>query len=516
MKINDLKMKLGKLFNDENVYNMILYSMIDNEYLSFLNNINVDNVNDIVNKVYSRELELIEDLKKSKSYETMVKLENYFSIIELITENSKYTSVLIDELKNRYGSEYLNVLEEVDNSNASDDKIIQKYLFIKEYQEKQNYLGRNVLEKLLAEVKNPYSEEYMYYFDKLREKKILNIDELEILYYVFPKNKLVLLIGGKGYGLVCLHALGFKIPLTYVVLTDTNIQSKDLEILDKDKKYSVRSSNGVEDGDKYSFAGMFESFLDVSYNELFDSINKVIASSNSERVKEYLKKNNINAGSMAVVINEYKEVTKSGVWFGTRLNEGIYEYVDGVGEKLVSGEENSVTVDYKEDCGITLDGLDIGSIFLDIQRKIENICDLEWCIIDGELVMLQFRSITKKLSVKTRAVNVDNENEIAGLPVSLGKCEGKIIFISDYNDTREIEKGSILLAEKTDVRWIKILEKVSGLITLKGSLLCHAAIIAREQKIPCITRLNQKDFERLKNAEYIEMDGDEGIIIIKK
>lgn len=515
MKINELKQRLGKLFYDENVYNMILYSMIDNEYLSFLCDINIDDVKYLVSRVYSRELELIEDLKKNKNYETMVKLENYFSIIELITENSKYSSLLIDELKSKYGSEYLNVLEEVDSSNDSDDEIIKRYLFIKEYQEKQNYLGRNVLENLLDEVKNPYSEGYMYYFDKLREKKILNIDELEILYRVYPKNKLVLLIGGKGYGLTCLYALGFKIPLTYVVLTKVNVESKDLEILDKNKKYSVRSSNGVEDGDEYSFAGMFESYLDVSYDGLLDSINKVVASSNSERVKEYLRKNNLKGGNMAVVINEYKEVTKSGVWFGTRENEGIYEYVEGVGEKLVSGEENSVSVNYKEGSRIKLDGLDIGKVFIDIQRKIGHICDLEWCIIDSELVMLQFRSITKKLNVKASVSDVCNDKSVAGLPVSPGKCEGKIIYISDYNDNREIEKGSILLAEKTDVRWIKILEKVSGLITKKGSLLCHAAIIAREQEIPCVTRLSDEDFERLKNAKYVEINGDTGIITIK-
>lgn len=35
---------------------------------------------------------------------------------------------------------------------------------------------------------------------------------------------------------------------------------------------------------------------------------------------------------MAVVINEYKEVTCSGVWFGIDVNKGIYEYVNDVGE----------------------------------------------------------------------------------------------------------------------------------------------------------------------------------------
>lgn len=51
---------------------------------------------------------------------------------------------------------------------------------------------------------------------------------------------------------------------------------------------------------------------------------------------------------MAVVINEYKEVTCSGVWFGIDVNKGIYEYVNDVGEKLVSGELTSTCVEFKE------------------------------------------------------------------------------------------------------------------------------------------------------------------------
>ena len=57
----------------------------------------------------------------------------------------------------------------------------------------------------------------------------------------------------------------------------------------------------MEDGDKYSFAGMFESYLDVSYNDLLYNINKVKDSVNSERVRNYIEKNKLKNGEMAVI-----------------------------------------------------------------------------------------------------------------------------------------------------------------------------------------------------------------------
>lgn len=60
------------------------------------------------------------------------------------------------------------------------------------------------------------------------------------------------------------------------------------------------------------------------------------------------------------------------------------------------------------------------------------------------------------------------------------------------------------------------LGKVGGLVTEKGSLLCHAAIIARELNVPCITKINSLDFEKLKSATEVKINGEEGTIEIWK
>lgn len=513
--MDKLKQKLLMMFNIESVNNMLLFSIINEEFSSFLEKMNFENIPSLCDIIYKKELEIIEKIEQTKNYDFIIELENYFSIIELITENSKFSNDLISDLKKRYGVNYLVALEKMDSLNESKDTLIKKYLFIKEYQEKQNFLGRTVLEKLLNEIPCPYTENYIFYFEKLRNKQILNIEELSLLYNIFPKEELTLLIGGKAYGLACLYSLGFKVPLTYVISTNVNINASQLTILDKNIKYSVRSSCAVEDGEKYSFAGMFESYLDVSYNDLLYNINKVKDSVNSERVRNYIEKNKLKNGEMAVVINEYKKVTKAGVWFGTDINKGIYEYVNDVGEKLVSGELTSVSVEFKENDDILLDDINIGKTFINIQKSLGNICDLEWAIIDKELVLLQLRSITKQVKIKLNNKS-SNGNLITGLGVSPGVYEGKLIYLKDFKNVDNFKEGSILLAEKTDVRWMNILEKVGGLITEKGSLLCHAAIIARELNVPCITKLNNLDFEKLKNVAEVKMNGEEGTIEIWK
>ena len=88
--------------------------------------------------------------------------------------------------------------------------------------------------------------------------------------------------------------------------------------------------------------------------------------------------------------------------------------------------------------------------------------------------------------------------------------------MKDFKNVNNFIEGSILLAEKTDVRWMNILEKVGGLVTQKGSLLCHAAIIARELNVPCITKINSLDFEKLKSATEVKINGEEGTIEIWK
>lgn len=520
MEFNNLKKKLEKLFFRDNVKKILLYSLINNSFYDFLSSLDIINISSILDKIYKKELELIGELKKEndefKKYELALELENYFLLIELITEKSVFSNNLIIDFKREFGEDYLKVIEEIDNNQVVivKESLLNNYLLIKEWQDRQNSLGRLVISNLMNDVKYFYKDEKDYIFYKLREKKILDMDILSNLFHLLDRNEMLSLIGGKCYGLVKLYINKIPIPITYSVLTNTNISLEDIEFLDKDMKYSVRSSATIEDGDNRSFAGMFETFLDVKYEDLLDKIDRVKESVNSIQVKTYMNENGLSNTNMAVVIQKFVKVDYSGVWFGINEKEGIYEYIDDIGEKLVSGSTSAFRVRFKESDKYFLDNINIGETFIKIQNIFHGVCDLEWCIINGQLYVLQYRAITKSIDLFDDEEVMVNENSIKGLGVSSGEMEGNIYYFEKFDDSVQLKENSILLTNKTDVSWMGILNNVRGLITFKGSLLCHAAIIARELGIPCVTDLSKKDYDKLKSAQVVKMNGKTGIIDI--
>ena len=162
------------------------------------------------------------------------------------------------------------------------------------------------------------------------------------------------IIGAKAKHLFGLQQHGFNVP-QFVVLPLSYFQStnaqKFTELLTEingcfkaDTKFAVRSSSGQEDGTLHSFAGQFDTFLNVSESDLEDKINLVFESINSERVKGYRKANGLKSSTeIAVVIQQMVEADVSLVAFSRNpnqitANEKIITATYGLGEGLVSGD----------------------------------------------------------------------------------------------------------------------------------------------------------------------------------
>ena len=127
------------------------------------------------------------------------------------------------------------------------------------------------------------------------------------------------------------------------------IEKRLLEVFTRDTKFAVRSSATDEDSDNYSFAGMLDSSLDVNFGEVFEQIKKCYASGFSERVMEYRIKNDLVKEdiAVAVIIQEMIEPDYAGVMFTinpktNNPDETHISIVEGLGEKLVSGENDSM------------------------------------------------------------------------------------------------------------------------------------------------------------------------------
>ena len=100
-----------------------------------------------------------------------------------------------------------------------------------------------------------------------------------------------------------------------------------------------------------------------------------------------------------------------------------------------------------------------------------------------------------------------------GDALSPGIVEGVVLVVEDIStiDMNSIDKNTILVAEATDPGWTPLFMKVKGIITEKGGVLSHCAIVAREMKIPAVSGIYQCH-KKLKNGQHVWVDGNNGRI----
>lgn len=476
----------------------------------------------------------------------MRKAYAYYGFIEAITEGSIVTNKILEELKCYYGEDsFLSRLSNLDRSFANLDnldfitsdeysEIEKEYLVMKYWQNNQNKFHDEVLYPKFAKARNSFKKNAIKnrsYLASLNAKDLLlafildctPIVSIEFLTKFINistfKAVITSTFGGKNYGLILLKSVGVNVPETYCISVNSTNKKKYLGHLDisKEKKWAVRSSATVEDNEKQSFAGMFTSYLDVEYDDISSKIEQVKESINSKRVIDYTTHFHTSKPHMSVVLQEFRMPQKSGIWMGQQVNNGYMEWINGVGELIVSGKvtpnsekwfNNSDNPNY-----LLASGKYVGKECLNIQATFNRAADIEWCIVNDELIFLQFRPVTTVIESE-QATNSDAD--IVGIPASSGITSAKTIYIDDLADYKPTDvKGKILLADCTEPDWVPYMIESVGIITADGGFLCHAAIISRELGIPCITGIGSHNLERLVELESIFMDGKKGLIKFK-
>jgi pyruvate,water dikinase len=97
-----------------------------------------------------------------------------------------------------------------------------------------------------------------------------------------------------------------------------------------------------------------------------------------------------------------------------------------------------------------------------------------------------------------------------GLGCCPGVVRGMARVIVDPRGAR-LNRGEILVAERTDPGWIMLFPAAAGLLVERGSLLSHSAIVARELGIPAIVSLRGVT-RWLKDGDVVELDGGKGVV----
>ena len=233
------------------------------------------------------------------------------------------------------------------------------------------------------------------------------------------------LAGGKGGTLARLFQAGYPVPDGFVIMPSAfegeNLKPDSwqqvLEYLERIQQvngktaFAVRSSALAEDSAYASFAGEFETVLDVHTDEAVRAaIYQVHQSRKAERVKAYSQAKGLGEEQdIAIVVQKLVRADISGILFtadpvtGNRF-EMTGNYIYGLGEGLVSGEVEPYTFIMRRPKGKFEGPEDIKRFAKKLYKlasKLEDELgspqDIEWAIADGKLYLLQSRPITTLL-----------------------------------------------------------------------------------------------------------------------
>jgi len=239
--------------------------------------------------------------------------------------------------------------------------------------------------------------------------------------------------GNKANSLIFLHHYGFNIPLTYLVTTpayeryragDETVHEnlkKELEGLPA-KTWAVRSSTSAEDSQEYSFAGQFQTVINVCGTEaVMEAVRKVWDSVMILNDNDYIRKTGVSAIRCGVIIQEMIPAKLAGVSFSrnpvTNRNEIVIEAVEGAGEELV--QKGITPMRWRILKRTVLEGNEqhpmievirrIASDTAKLRRYYGRHIDIEWVHDGRHLYYLQLRQITARKEVAVYSCKMARE-----------------------------------------------------------------------------------------------------------
>jgi len=116
-------------------------------------------------------------------------------------------------------------------------------------------------------------------------------------------------------------------------------------------------------------------------------------------------------------------------------------------------------------------------------------------------------------SVDVRVQSAEGRQQFSGQIGMKGKVTGVVKIIMGVKDFEKFLPGDILVSPMTRPELMPVIRKASGMITDEGGITCHAALIARELKIPCIIG-TQCATRMLKDGDRVTLDATSGNVSI--
>tara|TARA_A100001011_G_scaffold397633_1_gene499289 strand:+ start:357 stop:2591 length:2235 start_codon:yes stop_codon:yes gene_type:complete len=356
--------------------------------------------------------------------------------------------------------------------------------------------------------------------------------------------------------------------LTKGVISDTELDESDWDGLIKNFKDLIKQEKKIE-------------FPQDVKKQLYGAINAVFLSWNSQRAKTYRKLNQIPdhwgtaVNVQAMVFGNMGEDCSTGVAFTRNPSTGekafFGEYlINAQGEDVVAGTRTPQHITKKANKDSPSKSLSmeeampevyqqLKKIFLKLEKHYRDMQDIEFTVENNKLWMLQTRSgkRTAKAAIKI-AVDMVKENLISkkeailridpntletllhptldekvdkkiiasGLPASPGAASGKVVFSAEEAEKLNgMMENTILVRVETSPEDIHGMHAAKGILTSRGGMTSHAAVVARGMGRPCVSGSSEitidyetKQFKAgeitVKEGDIITIDGGSGKVML--
>jgi len=337
---------------------------------------------------------------------------------------------------------------------------------------------------------------------------------------------------------------------------------------------AVRSSATAEDLPDASFAGQQETYLNVrGINELLEKTIKCWSSLFTPRAIFYRTEKGFKHENVLISVGVQKMVNSksAGVIFTINPVTGqqdqiIIEGNWGLGEAVVSGTvtpdhyvvdkstlkigEKRIakkTVEYlrnpktgktthakvpakrqEKPCLTDKDILKLAELAKRIEQHYGTAQDIEWAVdrdmaFPENIFIVQSRPETVwsvKTMISTKAEELKpttrpSELKVAAKGISAGKRSigtgiAKVVF-SLEDAAKLVKKGDILVTPMTNPDFVPYMRLASAIVTDKGGITCHAAIVSRELGIPCVVGTENATKLMTTGKEYT-VDAKSGVV----
>jgi pyruvate,orthophosphate dikinase len=355
--------------------------------------------------------------------------------------------------------------------------------------------------------------------------------------------------------------------LTKGVLLDTELDESDWDGLIKNFKELVKKEKNI-------------SFPQDVQKQLYGAIEAVFLSWDSQRAKIYRKLNQIPdhwgtaVNVQAMVFGNMGNDCSTGVAFTRNPSTGENSFfgeflINAQGEDVVAGTRTPqhITKKAKKNSGskeLSMEEVmpkvykELAKVFIKLEKHYRDMQDIEFTVENNKLWMLQTRSgkrtakaaikiavdmVKEKLISKKEAIlridpntldtllhptldeKVDKNIIASGLPASPGAASGKVVFSANEAERLNgMMQSTILVRLETSPEDIHGMHAAKGILTARGGMTSHAAVVARGMGRPCVSGSSEilidyetKQFkagnETIKEGDIITIDGGSGKVM---